>query len=70
MILCQTKPRENTIKPSKNEVNLGSIESISKLLCEEVTEFHSSKTIILSRSFEVSRDLYPSESKYKEYCNT
>ena len=69
-ILCQTKPRENTTKPSKSEVNLESIESISKLPFQEVTEFHSSKTIILLHSFEVSRDLYRSESKYKEHCNT
>ena len=69
-ILCQTKPRENTTKPSKSEVNLESIEPIFKLPCQEVTEFHSSKTIILPHSFEVSCDLYPSESKYKEHCNT
>ena len=63
------KPRENTTKPSKSEV-FESIESISKLWCQEVTEFHSSKTIILPHSFQVSHDLFPSESKYKEYCNT
>ena len=61
MTLCQTKPRENATKPSKSEVNLESVESISKLPCQEVTEFHSSKKIILPYSFEVSRDLYPSE---------
>ena len=70
MTLCQTKPRENATKPSKSEVNLESVESISKLPCQEVTEFHSSKTIILPHSFEVSCDRYPSESKYKEHCNT
>ena len=70
MILCQTKPRKNTTKPSKSEVNLESIESISKLRCQEVTEFHSSKTIIFPHSFEFSRNLYPPESKYKEHCNT
>ena len=48
IILCQAKPRENTTKTSKSEVNLESIESISKLSC----------------------DLYPSESKDKEHCNT
>ena len=61
MTLCQTKPRENATKSSKSEVNLESVESIFKLPCQEVTEFHSSNTIILSYSFEVSRDLYPSE---------
>ena len=70
IILCQTKLRENTTKPNKSGVNLESIESIFKLPCQEVTEFHSSKTIILPHSFEVSCDRYPSESKYKEHCNT
>ena len=70
MILCQIKARENTTKRDKSEVNLESIESISKLPCQEVTEFHSSKTIITPHSFKVSRDLYPSESKYKGHCNT
>ena len=40
------------------------------LKCQEVTEFHSPKTIILPRSFAVSSDLYPSVSKYKKQCNT
>ena len=70
MILCQTKPNESSTKPSKSEFNLKSIESISKLPCQEVTEFNSSKTIICPHSFEVSRDLYPSGSKNKEHCNT
>ena len=61
MTLCHTKLKENSTKPSKSEVNLESVESIFKLPCQEVTEFHSSKTTILSYSFEVSRDLYPSE---------
>ena len=61
IILCQTKLRENTTKPSKSEVNLEGTKSISKLPCQEVTEFHSSKTIILPHSFEDSCDLYPSE---------
>ena len=35
MILCQTKRRENTSKPSKSEVNFESTESIYKLPCQE-----------------------------------
>ena len=39
MILCQTKARENTTKCDRSEANPESIESISKLPCQEELNF-------------------------------
>ena len=68
MTLCQTKPKENTAIHS--EVNFENMKPISKLPCQEVTDFYSSKTAIFPDSFEVSCDLYPAVSKYKQNCDT
>lgn len=66
--LRQTKPKENTTITS--EVNFQNIKPISKLLCQEVTDFQSSKTIILPDSFDVSGDFYPTVSEYKKHHDT
>ena len=51
-------PKEIIRKPSKSSIDLASMQCISKLPCQEIKQFYSSKRLPLPESFTVEEELF------------
>ena len=61
------KPSTTVSKPTKNAVDLKSVKTLSKLSCQEITLYYSSKSLIIPESFKVDTELFSSPSNREHH---